>query len=112
MTFEPFAISVERGRGVTLVGLSGEFDLAAAEEFRQQVWPLMAAAKGGSLVIDLRKLVFMDSSGIRSLLELDAESRRDGFELVVVRGTGPVGRAIELTSLDELIRMVDEPPVA
>jgi anti-sigma B factor antagonist len=110
LAFEPFKVSVEQRPGTVVARLCGEFDLAALEPFRRDVQPLLESARGGSLVIDLRGLSFMDSSGIRALVELNDESRRDGFQLVIVQGEGAVARAAELTGLGELVHLVEVPP--
>ena len=94
MGFEPLRILVEDAGQQLHVRLEGEFDLVGMELFRKQVEPLAEQARGRVLVLDLRGLTFMDSSGIRAILELDAESRRDGFELVVVNGSDGVARVI------------------
>jgi len=50
------------------------------------------------VVVDLRRLTFIDSSGLRMLLRLRSEAERDGHHLTLVPGSPRVQRIFELTS--------------
>jgi len=106
--FELFEVSIEEQEGRIIARLGGELDLAGREHFKNVVTPLMARAAGGTLVIDLSGLTFMDSTGLTLLLELDAESRRDGFALSIVKGPPQVHRALEISGLDAILPMAPE----
>jgi anti-anti-sigma factor len=91
-----------------VVALSGDIDLAAVEAVEQK----LRAAIGGEpdvLVLDLRKVEFMDSSGLRLVLRLDQEQRERQGRLVLVRGGRRVARVLELTGADRQLEMVDDP---
>jgi anti-anti-sigma factor len=60
-------------------------------------------------MVDLRGLSFVDSPGIRLMLQLDAESRNDGFDLAVINGTGFVQRVLRETGVDRILPMRDSP---
>jgi len=47
---------------------------------------------GEAVVLDLREVGFMDTSGLRYVLELTEKAAQDGFSLRLVRGPGPVQR--------------------
>ena len=49
----------------------------------------------------------MDSTGLRAVLALDAEARRDGFTLSLVRGSAAVQRVFELTGTAGALPFVD-----
>jgi anti-anti-sigma factor len=110
MAFEPFEVSTEEHPGIVVARLCGELDLSGQQYFQEEVRPLMAKASGGTLVIDLRGLTFIDSTGLRLLLEIDAESRNDGFGLSIIKGNSQVHRAFRLTGLDEVLPMTTESP--
>jgi anti-sigma B factor antagonist len=104
----PFSIEVEQQEGpITYARLAGELDLAVVDRFKVAMGDLIARAQGGTLMVDLRGLSFMDSTGIRLMLQLDAESRNDGFELAVINGTGLVHRALRETGVDRILPMRD-----
>ena len=109
---EEFSISAQdRGRAVHLT-LRGELDLATAPELEQLVNERIDA--GDEVVVDLRALEFMDSSGIRVLVASHARAGRVGTELIVVRPpTGSaVAKIVEVSGLDGELNLVDDPPPA
>jgi anti-sigma B factor antagonist len=87
----------------------GELDLATAPEFEAAIRDALAAGK--PVVVDLRELEFMDSSGVRVLISVHAEAGDDGERLTLVRPApgGSVERILEIAGVEEALRMVDEP---
>jgi anti-sigma B factor antagonist len=89
------------------VELSGELDIATAPKLDEEVRRL--ETEGHELiVIDLRGLQFMDSSGLRSLLAADTNARELGRRLVIVRGDDRVQRVLRITRLDERLEIVED----
>lgn len=102
----PFAIAVAReGDTITLV-VSGELDLQTASRLEDSLDP---PAPGGRLLLDLRSLSFMDSSGVRVLMSMDVRSRAEGWTFVIVRGPGPVQRVLDLCRVSERVLTVRHP---
>jgi anti-anti-sigma factor len=83
----------------------GALDLATAEILDDQLSDLRGAGFR-RLVLDLRELSFMDSTGLRLILRWDAEARQDGFEIGLVAGPPPVQRVFELTGTLGLLSFV------
>jgi anti-sigma B factor antagonist len=92
------------------VRFTGELDITAAERAEQALTGIDASVK--HVVIDLRGLEFIDSTGLRILLTADARARDRGARLVIVRGTGAVDRVFKLALLDERLDLVDTPEQA
>ena len=90
---------------------SGELDLSTAEELDTELKRAEASAPE-TLVLDLRELQFMDSTGLRIVLAADARARERGAKLVVVRAPDEVDRVFRLTRMDHHLELVDEPPTA
>jgi anti-sigma B factor antagonist len=84
----------------------GELDLATVEQLETQIAELRTRG-WATIVLDLRRLDFMDSTGLRLLIELDAESRADGFHFAVLDREGPVRRLLELTRIDGRLAHAD-----
>jgi anti-sigma B factor antagonist len=103
---EPFRIEVEPSRDVVRVVPVGELDLATAGTLRQEVDRLHEAGFN-RLVLDLRRLRFMDSTGLRLVLEIDAGSRNEGWDFSLVRGPEAVQRLFEVTNLTGRLDFVD-----
>ena len=92
MTFQ-----VAPGQEPRTFRLEGELDVAETEVLLDGVGDL---PDGGDVVLDLRKLVFIDSSGVRALLQL--AGRMHGDDVLVLRDAAPaVRRVFDLVSLEE-----------
>ena len=74
----------------------GSLDLATVDVIEAKLEELWAAGFR-ALVIDLRGLDFMDSTGLRILLRWSATARRDGVALGIVPGGPAVQRVFEIT---------------
>jgi anti-anti-sigma factor len=104
-----FSIDAANRDGWVCAALRGELDLATAPELEGFVNEQLDS--GTDVVIDLRQLEFMDSSGVRVLVAAHARAGREGRRLTVVR-PGPdsaVGKIIDVSGLDAELRIVDDP---
>jgi anti-sigma B factor antagonist len=89
----------KRTEGDTLhVTLSGEFDISSIGEFRSAVE--RSETEWRRVDIDLSDVVFMDSSGLQALVQLNNRAHDHGLEVTLVRPSHPVARLLELTGLD------------
>ena len=99
-------MSLDPNGAVTVVRLSGEFDLAGKDRFDRAVEQL--PEKPGEVLLDLRDLEFIDSTGLRSIIDSWHRSQADGYTLAVLAVPEPVGRLFKLTGLDEILPVVDD----
>ena len=90
-----------------MVAPAGDVDLGTAEAVRRELEAVQGEAR--AIVIDLREVTFLDSSGIRLLIEAQLASDRDGYRLTVVRGPDHVQRLFELAGLESRLTFVDHP---
>jgi anti-sigma B factor antagonist len=74
----------------------GELDLASVPELEQTLSELRASGFD-HLILDLRGLVFLDSSGLHLLLDLASAARADAHRLELIAGPPAVQRVFELT---------------
>jgi anti-sigma B factor antagonist len=95
--------------GAPRLVVSGELDLASAEVLEANLKEL-ESSEPDVLVLDLRELEFMDSTGLRAVIAADARARERGGRLVVVRAPEEVDRVFRLTRMDQHLELVDEPP--
>ena len=101
-------LNTEReGDRVRLV-LSGELDISSAPQLEGALERVEAEGPE-ELVLDLRGLQFMDSTGLRTVVSADQRARDAGRRLAIVRGPEPVDRIFNVTRLDERLEIVDEP---
>jgi len=97
--------AVDEGRAVRLV-LAGELDLAVADRLRDAIE--RHSARAGAVVVDLRRLTFMDSTGLGTLLGAHGDAGRRGTDFAVIcPDDGPVRRLFRLTDADSLLRFVE-----
>lgn len=87
--------------------LRGELDLSTVNRLEEE---LGRAEQAGTqlLVIDLRALTFLDSTGLRTIVTADQRARRAGRRLVVRKGPDTVHRVFTITRLDERLEMVGD----
>jgi anti-anti-sigma factor len=104
-----FHVEAERHGAEARLAVSGELDIATLPAF-ERVITRMRAQGLERMVIDLRRLSFLDSMSIELLLRLHGELTATGAELIVVRGPRPVDRIFEVMQLGRVLVLVDEPP--
>ena len=97
------------GPGRARLRVAGDLDLAAAREVGAAL-ALLEAGSPEQLTLDLRDVEFIDSVGLRVIMEAEQRRRRKDQELIVAsRPDGPVGRLLGLTLLSQRVRMVERP---
>jgi anti-sigma B factor antagonist len=99
-------ISSEREGDVHVIALSGELDLATADELEQELLRV-EATDAESIVVDLAGLRFMDSTGVRVMITADTRSRANSQRLALLRGPDAVQRVFELTGVLDLLPFAD-----
>jgi anti-anti-sigma factor len=103
-----FGITLTRGSGRVTLTLVGELDLATTPRLTKYL-TTVAQTHQGLIVIDLRRLTFMDSTGVAALAAADKHARRGGWSLAIVKGPPQVQRVLELCGLTEVLPIADEP---
>jgi anti-sigma B factor antagonist len=92
------------------IALSGELDISSALTFEEQLRRIEDTRHPATIVLDLSRLKFMDSTGVRLILNAHTRSKRDGWRLQVVAGTDAVRRIFSLTGLTGRLNIVDSVP--
>jgi len=93
------------GRDAAWVHVTGDLDLAAAPQLE---WTLREAALQARLVVlDLRELGFMDSAGVKAIVDASIRARRDGRRLLLLRGPPNVDRVFALTASSDKVEIGD-----
>jgi anti-anti-sigma factor len=97
-----FEIDVRPGDGArTMVVVAGEVDLTTAGEMRTTVAEQLAA---GPVVLDLRPVRFMDSSGVAALDALRREAAEQGWTLrVCAELPERVKQILDLTGMTKML---------
>ena len=100
-------VRTEDRNGLVHVALVGELDLSTVAKVQEELRRVEASAPA-TLVVDLSKLTFLDSTGLRCIVTADERARTDGRRIVIVRGPDAVQRVFAITRLDERLEMVDD----
>lgn len=88
--------------GVPVVATPAEIDITNADELRSAL--LTAAAVGpGTLVVDMTRTQFCDSSGLHTLIAAHKRAHAEGREVLLVIPGSPVLRVFALTGMDKVI---------
>ena len=103
-----FSVEEHNTGSAWVLSVSGELDLRTSPELEQRlerVW-----GTGAELVIlDLRPMEFMDSTGLRVLLGAHQRAQERGRRFALVRGADQVERVLTLTGVRDLLTVVDAP---
>ena len=114
MSFDHSGFSIETDQQAErlVVRPCGELDLATAPDLEDLV--IGRLADGTPVVLDLRGLSFMDSSGVRVLVAAHARASDGGGDLTIVRPArgSAVDRILEVSGIDQALQLVDEPGLA
>ena len=103
-----FSVEVRNEGDAWVVGASGELDLRTSPELEERLDHVWQA--GAELVIlDLRQIEFMDSTGLRVLLAAHQRAHETGRRFALVRGADQVERVLTLTGVRDLLTVVDAP---
>ena len=105
----PIEVRVSAGGDptVTTIAVNGDLDLSTAPELERSL--VGVQSDGRPVLLDLRGVAFMDSSGLRVILAADARARSNGSRLMLVPGPPGVQRVFQLTLLDRRLEFVDAP---
>ena len=98
-----------RNGTVAVFAATGELDLSGADLLEPELERLAAEPELATVVLDLRGLEFMDSSGLRLVVLADMRAREAGRRFVLVRGDETVHRVFEITHMSERLEFVDGP---
>lgn len=108
---ESFRITIREAQGRLILELDGELDLLNA--------PLLEGALANSgvdqattVVLDLRGVTFIDSTGLRTIFSARNAARDRGQAFAVTPGSQQVQRLLSVTRLGEHLPTIDSPDEA
>jgi anti-sigma B factor antagonist len=101
-------VALLRSAALVVVTLEGELDVHAAPAADAAMTTAAGSAPG--VVLDLRGLEFIDSSGLKLVLVWHRRLAERGIAFTLVRGAPHVQRPFSSAGLDGLLPWADEPP--
>lgn len=101
-----FTLRCARRGAAHVITLSGELDLATAPAVRDEL-VAAEATDADRIVLDLSALTFIDSTGLRTIVQGCARSKADGDRLRLLRGPTQVQRIFEITATTDMLPFID-----
>ena len=105
-----FGIELTRTARAATLTLTGEFDVVCADTFKRRLADV-TEGEPTHVVIDLRALTFIDSTGLAMLLRVNEMSQDHDFALwVVSRPEDPPFKIFRMTGTTAILPLVDQLP--
>jgi anti-anti-sigma factor len=103
-----FQVNVSEGNEIVSIALVGELDLATAGRLESE----LRRVEGGQppvLIIDMRELRFIDSTGLRLIIGADVRAREGGRRVALVPGPESVHKVFQLALLEKRLDFIEDP---
>jgi anti-sigma B factor antagonist len=101
----PLTLETTSVGSTAVIALAGELDLAGAAKLERE----LDEAAAGTLVVDLRGLEFMDSSGLRAIALAARRAQDAGRRFALIPGAAQVMRVFDITRMRERLQFVADP---
>jgi anti-sigma B factor antagonist len=104
----PYSLSRAQADGRTVLAVSGEIDIATVDEVAAAIRDELVR---GPLLLNLRELSFIDSSGLRMLIDLLRASEQNGWSLTIGSELhGNVERLLKMAGILDMLPFDGGPP--
>ncbi|MDP8299663.1 MAG: STAS domain-containing protein [Candidatus Tantalella remota] len=100
-------INMEDMNGVTIVRMNGDIDINSAPDVKKS-FDTTVSEKKDKVVINLKEVGYVDSSGLATLVEILKNLRSYGGKLKLTNLSAKVKGLFEITKLDKLFDIVPE----
>jgi anti-anti-sigma factor len=101
-------VEAKGGQDRIVLRLKGELDLASVPLLQREL-EAVDLKPASMVLLDLRELQFMDSTGLRAILAAHARAEERGYDFAVTRGSDQVQRLLGITRVSEHLRIIDSP---
>jgi anti-sigma B factor antagonist len=101
-------VQVQRHGRAAVIAVAGELDLASGPELEAELHEISADTTE-LLIVDLRELEFMDSTGLSIIVRAHQRLTGEGCQVGLVKGSPQVQRLLDLTGVADRIALVSRP---
>lgn len=108
MSDEQLRIVTQRGADRLILELHGELDMVTSAQLGE-AFERRNGDEPGTVVLDLRGVSFLDSTGLKAIFSTRNAARERGQQFAVTPGSPQVQRLLSLTRLDEHLTTIDTP---
>ena len=102
----PFRVKISQHDGATVLAPTGELDLASSPELEAE---LERVKESELIIVDLRQLEFIDSTGLSVLVKANQRAQQAGRRFALVNGGWQIQRLLSLTGIADRLPLVDTP---
>ncbi len=103
-----FRVEVRSEGRAAVIVVGGELDLASGPALEDEL-ARVRTSDVELVVLDLRELEFMDSTGLSILVKANQQAVDEGRRFGLVKGSPQVQRLLDLTGVAEHLTLVDAP---
>jgi anti-sigma B factor antagonist len=103
-----FRVEVRTENHATVLSVSGELDLASSPVLEEEL-ERVAESDADVVIVDLRELEFMDSTGLSVLVRAHQRAEEQGRRFGLVNGSQQVQRLLTLTGVADRLTRADTP---
>lgn len=101
-----FNVTITGNDRATTLTLTGELDLASGHELEEA----LAGVRGWGtelIVLDLSELTFMDTTGLKLLIEANQQAHEGAPQFRVINGGPQIQRLLRITGVDQRLTLID-----
>jgi anti-sigma B factor antagonist len=103
-----FQVEVRTEDRAIVFAVAGELDLATSPTLVQEL-DRARDADVDLVIVDLRDLRFMDSTGLHALVRAHKEAHDAGRRFAVIQGGAQIERLLDLTGVGDLLNVAQSP---
>jgi anti-anti-sigma factor len=103
-----FAVQTHITGSTAVLAVSGELDLISRPALEHAI-DRLSESDLELVIVDLRGLEFMDSTGLHALVQAHNQAQESGRRFALVRGREQVQRLFDLTGVSDSLTVVDAP---
>ncbi len=96
-------VTVERDDNVKIIALDGQLDVATSDKTREDV---LALLESKPTVINMSKVTYVSSSGLRSLLMIAKSAKSKGVQVIYAGTCSEVLDVFEMTGFIKMLKCV------
>ena len=105
---DDFHVDVRSEDRAIVFAVAGELDLATSPTLEREI-ERVRDADVDLLIVDLRDLRFMDSTGLHALVKAHKQAHEAGRRFAVVQGGAQIERLLDLTGVGDLLNVAQSP---
>jgi anti-anti-sigma factor len=103
-----FEVQSELDDGTGRLTVIGELDLATAPQLQEKAQALVGRS-AHEVIIDLRQMTFVDSSGLRLLIALSNRASAENWTLGLIRPAQQTFAVFEISGVDARLPFIEDP---